>query len=134
MTTTNHDVSILVVDDDDSLRRTLALILKHKGYPIETAADGAEAVARVRECPFDMILMDIRMPVLNGVQALKQIMAIRPQAVVAMMTAYALEDLIQDALAEGAFALLTKPVEIEQVMDLIEQARQARQGKIVLTR
>ncbi|MBN1582859.1 MAG: response regulator [Anaerolineae bacterium] len=132
MTTAKRKTSILIVDDDDSLRRTMTLILTHKGYAVESALDGAQAVELVRAHPFDMVLMDIRMPVVNGVEALKQIRAIRPEAVVTMMTAYAVEDLIEDALAEGVFALLDKPVEIDQVIALIEQARQARQGALVL--
>lgn len=131
----NHipaQTTILIVDDDASLRRTLALIFQHKGYTVETADDGVQAVERVCARPFDMILMDIRMPVLDGVRALRQIKAIRPQAAVTMMTAYAVEDLIQDALAEGAFALLTKPIEIEQVIAFVEQSRQGQQGKLIM--
>lgn len=124
--------SILIVDDDANLRRTLALILQHKDYVVETAADGVQAVEWVRERPFDMVLMDIRMPVMDGVQALKQIKGIRPQTAVTMMTAYAIEDLIQDALDQGAFALLNKPVEIDQVIALVEQAWRSRQSKLIL--
>lgn len=123
---------VLIVDDDPSLRWTMSLILERKGYTVETAANGAEAVERVRERPYDIVLMDIRMPVLNGVQALKQIKALRPQTVVSMMTAYAIEDLIQDALDEGAFAILDKPVEIEQVVAHIERSMAARQSALIL--
>lgn len=132
MTPSDPDTSILIVDDDASLRRTMALILTHKGYNVETAINGAEAVERVRARPFDMILMDICMPVLNGVEALKQIRDIRPHAAVTMITAYALQDLIQDALTEGAFALLEKPVEIDRVVALTEQARQMQQSMLIL--
>jgi two-component system response regulator HydG len=124
--------SVLIVDDDQSLRWTMSLILEHKGYVVETAADGAEAVARVQERPFDIVLMDIRMPVMNGVQALKQIRVIRPQTVVVMMTAYAVEDLIQDALIEGAFAILDKPVEIEQIINIIGTSVKVRQSALIL--
>lgn len=132
MTHIPAQTSILIVDDDSSLRRTMAMIFERRGYVVETAADGAEAVERVRDRPFDMILMDIRMPVLDGVQALKQIKAMRPEAVVTMMTGFAIEDLLQDALAEGAFALLDKPVSIAEVIALIEQAQQIRQGALIL--
>ena len=124
--------TVLIVDDDPSLRWTMSLILERKGYVAETAADGAEAVARIRENPFDMVLMDIRMPVMNGVQALKQIKTIRPKTIVTMMTAYAVEDLIQDAMEEGAFAILNKPVEIEEVIALIERSLKARQSALIM--
>ncbi len=110
----------------------MSLILERKGYAVETAANGAEAVERVQERPYDIVLMDICMPVLNGVLALKQIKSIRPQTVVAMMTAYAVEDLIQDALVEGAFAILDKPVEIEQVIALIEKSMESRRSALIL--
>lgn len=132
MTPTSYKANILIVDDNDSLRRSMEMILRLKGYAVETAASGAEAIALVQARAFDMIFMDVRMPVLDGVQTLKQIKAIRPQAAVTMMTGYAVEDLIQDALAEGAFALLDKPVEIESFITLIEKARQAQQGQLIL--
>ncbi|MEJ5311347.1 MAG: response regulator [Anaerolineae bacterium] len=132
MTHIPAQTSILIVDDDTSLRRTMAMIFERRGYIVETAANGAEAVARVRDRPFDMVLMDIRMPVLDGVQALKQIKALRPDAVVTMMTGFAIEDLMADALAEGAFALLDKPVNIDEVIALIERAQQTRQGTLLL--
>jgi len=132
MTHIPAQTSILIVDDDTGLRRTMAMIFERRGYVVETAADGAEAVARVRDHPFDMVLMDVRMPVLDGVQALKQIKALRPEAVVTMMTGFAIEDLLRDALAEGAFALLDKPVSIDEVIALIEQAQQIRQGALIL--
>ena len=132
MTHIPAQTSILIVDDDTGLRRTMAMIFERRGYIVETAADGAEAVARVRDHPFDMVLMDVRMPVLDGVQALKQIKALRPEAVVTMMTGFAIEDLLRDALAEGAFALLDKPVSIDEVIALIEQAQQIRQGALIL--
>ncbi|MBN1935781.1 MAG: response regulator [Anaerolineae bacterium] len=132
MTHIPAQTSILIVDDDSGLRRTMAMIFERIGYAVETAADGAEAVERVRDRPFDMILMDVRMPVLDGVHALKQIKAIRPEAVVTMMTGFALEDLLQDALTEGAFALLDKPVSIDEVIVLIKQAQEIRQGGLIL--
>lgn len=132
MTHIPAQTSILIVDDDSGLRRTMAMIFERRGYVVEIAADGAEAVARVRDHPFDMVLMDVRMPVLDGVQALKQIRAMRPEAVVTMMTGFALEDLLQDALAEGAFALLDKPVNVDEVIALIEQAHRIQQGALIL--
>lgn len=123
---------VLIVDDDPSLRWTTSLILECEGYPTDTAANGAEAIERVQERPYDVVLMDLCMPVLNGVQALKQIKALRPQTVVVMMTAYAVEDLIQDALGEGAFAILDKPVDIEQIIAVIEESMAARQSALIL--
>ena len=124
--------SILIVDDNDSLCTTLSLILKRKGYAAATVKDGLEAIEKVRKNHFDMLLMDIKMPVMNGVETYRRIKEIRPESVVVMMTAYAVEDLIQEALEEGAFGVIYKPLDIEKVVALIERVRLDRQGAFIL--
>ena len=118
--------SILIVDDDISLCQTMTLILGRKGYAVATATDGPEAIARVKEKPFDMIFMDIKMPLMNGVETCRKIKKIKPEAVVMMMTAYAVEDLVQKALQEGAYGITYKPLDVERVIAVIEEARRAR--------
>ncbi|MBC8252862.1 MAG: response regulator [Ardenticatenia bacterium] len=120
--------SILVVDDDVSLCKTMSLILKHKSYAVATANDGREAIERVQQTPFDMIFLDIKMPHIDGVESYRRIKAIRPDAVVMMMTAYAVEDLAQQALEEGASGILYKPLHIDRVIAIIEK-RPSRAAK-----
>ena len=124
--------SILIVDDNVSLCKTMAMVLRRKGYTVVTAKDGSEAIERVNERPFDMIFMDIKMPLMNGVEVFKRIKKTRPEAVVVMMTAYSVEELVQEALQEGAYGILYKPLDIEQVIGLIESARQAKKGALVM--
>ncbi len=124
--------NILIVDDDPSMSRTTALVLGRKGYAVEVAEDGPTAIGKVQEAPFDLILMDIKMPLMNGVETYKRIKALRPQAAVIMMTAYSVEDLIQEALQEGACGVIYKPLDIERTVALIEQARGERKGALVL--
>ena len=124
--------SILIVDDNISLCRSLSLILGRKGYAVVTAKDGPEALTMVEEKPFDMIFMDIKMPIMNGVETYKRLRKIRPEAVVMMMTAYAVEALVQEALQEGAYGIIYKPLDIEKVVALIERARGTKQGALVL--
>ena len=124
--------SILIVDDNVSLCRTLSLVLGRQGYAVNTAKDGLEALARVKESPFDMILMDIKMPLMDGVETYRRIKKIRPKAVVMMMTAYAVEDLVQQALEEGAYGIVYKPLDIAKVVDVIEEARETEKGALVL--
>jgi DNA-binding NtrC family response regulator len=112
--------------------RTTALILERKGYAVTTAQDGREAIEKVQEQPFDMIFMDIKMPVINGVEAYRRIKEIRPEAVVMMMTAYAVEDLVQQALEEGAYGIVYKPLDIERVMAIIKEAKQREKGAFIL--
>jgi len=95
--------NILIVDDNPSMTRTTALVLGRKGYAVEVAEDGPTAIGKVQEAPFDVILMDIKMPLMNGVEAYRRIKEIRPKAAVIMMTAYAVGDLVQQALQEGAY-------------------------------
>jgi len=118
--------NILIVDDDDGLLKTLSFILKRKGYTVTTAKDGPEAIARVEEKPFDMIFMDIKMPLMDGVETYKRLKKIRPEAMVMMMTAYAVENLVQEALQEGAYGIIYKPLDIEKVIALIERARETK--------
>jgi two-component system response regulator HydG len=123
---------ILIVDDNVSLCRTMAFVLGRQGYAVNTAKDGLEAIERVKERPFDMILMDIKMPLMDGVETYRRIKKIRPEAVVMMMTAYAVEDLVQQALEEGAYGIVYKPLDIEKVVAIIEEAAEAKEGALVM--
>ena len=80
--------SVLVVDDNISLGRTMSFVLKRKGYEVITAKDGPEAIELVKERPFNIILMDIKMPILDGVETYRRIKKIRGDAIAIMMTAY----------------------------------------------
>ncbi len=112
--------SVLIVDDNESLCKTLSFILNRKGYATTTAHDGPDAIKLAEETPFDLTLMDIRMPLMNGVEAFKKIRRLRPKAAVVMMTAYSVEELVQEALEEGAFGIIYKPLDTEKIVTLIE--------------
>src|SRR3990167_2518865 len=100
---TNNMLKILIVDDSKEFCTSLADILEAKGYEVESENSGEAAIAKVKEKSFDVILMDIKMPVMNGVEAFKKIKKISPRTAVIMVTAYSLENLINEALREGAF-------------------------------
>jgi DNA-binding NtrC family response regulator len=114
-------IRILVVDDNEDLLTTFTRILKRKGFYVETAADGLSAVDRYLRGDFDVTLMDIIMPGLNGVEAFRLIREIDPGASVILMTGYSDEDLIQLAINEGAQCVLHKPVRIDKMVDTIVQ-------------
>ncbi len=118
--------SVLIVDDNESLCETLSFILNRKGYATTTAHDGPDAIKQTEETPFDLTLMDIRMPLMNGVDALKKIRRLRPKAAVVMMTGYSVEELVKEALEEGAFGIIYKPLDIDRIISLIEEARASR--------
>jgi len=115
-------LKILVVDDEQSHRIMLRAVLNAEGYLVTEAADGTEAVAAVGKTAFDIILLDIRMTKMDGLEALGEIRKIGPQVPVLIMTAYASVKTAVEALKAGAFDYLTKPLDIEELKILIEKA------------
>ncbi len=118
----NDQLAILVVDDNEDLLETFSLILKRRGFHVETAGDGVAAVDRYKEHAFDVTLMDIVMPEMNGVEAFRKIREMDPEASVILMTAYSEEELIQIAKNEGARKVINKPIRIDQLIDMIKEA------------
>jgi two-component system response regulator HydG len=123
---------ILIVDDDESMNKTMSLVLKRKGYDVAISYNGPDAIEKVRSQPFDIIFMDIKMPVMDGVETFEKIREIRPDAVVMMMTAYAVEDLIQKALREGAYGIIYKPLDIEKIVAAIEDVKKKNEGMLIM--
>ncbi len=125
--------SVLIVDDNISLAKTLSLILIQKGFDATTANSGSEALELVSsKQDIDVVLMDIKMPIMNGVETFKKMKETIPNATVIMMTAYAVEDLIQEAIREGAYGVIHKPIDIEDSIRLIEDAKEKRDGAFIL--
>jgi len=114
-------LKILVVDDNVEFCQNVVDILELKGYEAVAAYDGYKALEMVKQDGFDLVLMDIRMPVMDGVETFKKLKEIAPGTTVIMITAYAVEDLIREALREGAFASLKKPLDFDELFNLIEQ-------------
>ena len=115
--------SILIVDNDVNFTTATVDLFNEKGFHCMGVYSGREAIDKVREMAFDVILLDMKMPVMNGVETYREIKKIRPRTVVILVTAYRVEELIQDALEEGAYAVLKKPLDIDRVVAMIEQSR-----------
>lgn len=113
-------LKILIVDDEDSLRLSLASILELEGYDVKSAEDGFKAIELAKQESFDIMFSDIRMPGISGTETYKEIKKIRPNIIGVMMTAYAMNDLIVEALNSGAYACLSKPFEIDVVLSTIK--------------
>lgn len=116
------DSKILVVDDDISHRQMLDAVLSAEGYEVHQAEDGQIAVDLVEKQFYDLILMDIRMKDLDGIEAQKKIKYISPGVIVIMMTAYASVNTAVEALKSGASDYLTKPIDIDELKILIKKA------------
>ncbi len=114
--------TILIVDDNEDLLQTFAMILKRRGFYVETAGDGTSAVDKFKEQTFDVTLMDIVMPEMNGVEASKKIKEMQPDTPVILMTAYSDEELIQIAREEGVRQIIQKPIRIDQLIEIITEA------------
>jgi len=112
-------MKILIADDEEGLRLSMAGILELEGHCVVTAADGFEAIDKAKQETFDIIFLDIKMPGINGVETYKEIKKILPRAVAVMITAFAINDLIREALHEGAFACITKPFEMDTIFSII---------------
>ena len=121
---------ILVVDDNISLGKSMALVLKRNGYDVTIAIDGLEAIDRVRERHFDVTFMDIKLPIMDGVEAYRRIKQIRPDPVVIMMTAYSVENLIDEALKEGAYSVLYKPLDMDKVLRMLGEILERKQEEL----
>ena len=112
---------ILIVDDNEEFCSNLVDILELKGYEALAAYDGLNALEMVKQDGFGLMLIDIRMPVMDGVKTFKKLKQIAPHMPVIMITAYAVENLIREALEEGAFDSLKKPLDFDELFRLIEQ-------------
>ena len=116
---------VLVVDDDADIRTNISDIFSDLGYDVTTAAEGASALQCVRESDFDVVLLDYKMPGIDGATLYREIKAIRPSIAAIMVTAYAGSDGVQRAVETGTWDVLQKPVNIPELLSKVEQATQA---------
>jgi len=114
--------TILVVDDDNAHRTMLYTLMSGWGYDVTEADDGATAIEKVREQSYDLVLMDVRMVKVSGLEALEQIKSFNPAIPVIIMTAYSSVDTAVDALKQGAHDYLTKPLDFDKLKITIARA------------
>ncbi|MGR3302036.1 MAG: response regulator [Candidatus Scalindua sp.] len=118
----NTKKKILIVDDNVDFCTNIKEIIELEGYDTEAVYDSSEVLEAVKGNGFDLILMDIRMPGMDGVETFKKIKQISPETPVIMMTAYAEEERIKTALREGAFGAYQKPLDYERLFSSIKMA------------
>jgi len=120
---------ILVVDDDESLRRITQLQLQEAGYAVITASDGAEALRRIAEDRPALVITDLKMPGMSGLELLKTLRGDYPELPVVMITAHGTVQTAVAAMKEGAFDYITKPIDYEELVLVVDRALE-RQGLI----
>ena len=118
--------TVLIVDDEKNIRSHLATYVRGLGHRAETAADGAEALAVLERLDVDVVLSDVRMAGMDGVELLREMRRRRPDAVVVLMTAYATVRGAVEAMREGAYDYLVKPFELDEVGLLLERILEVR--------
>ena len=118
--------SVLVIDDEPKVCRLLERTLRSDALAVESCVDPDVGLQRLREQPFDIVITDLRMPGMDGLEVLRRARAIRPLCEVVLMTAHATVATAREALKQGAVDYITKPFSIDDEMTFC--------GRIVVTR
>lgn len=124
MTMNEQQPSVLVVDDDPDTCQNLADILQDCGYEVDTALNGEAALELVRRNPYDVALLDLKMPGMDGLTLYREIRKLRAGTVAMIVTGYASSGTAQEALQAGAWQVLSKPVDFPQLLPLLDEAVQ----------
>lgn len=113
------DRSVLIVDDEKNIRLTLSMALEKLDILVDTAADGEEALRKLAERSYALVLLDLRMPGIDGMEVLKRVPEIRPEVKVVIITSYGSIEAAVEAMKLGAVDFLQKPFNAEDVRDLV---------------
>ena len=128
---------ILVIDDEQSMRDFLSIMLKKEGYDVVAAEAGADALKAVQTEIFDLVISDVKMPGLDGIDVLRTVKELSPETVVIMITAYASAETAVEAMKLGAYDYITKPFKVDEIKLIIQKAlekRHLRKENILLKR
>jgi two-component system, NtrC family, nitrogen regulation response regulator GlnG len=120
------DGRILIADDEDSLRWVLEKGFRGAGYQVTAVKDGTAAFAQIETGPFDLILLDVRMPGMDGLTLLKRTRELRPDAQIVIMTAHGTMETAIQAMQQGAYDYLAKPFDLDEALLLAERAMTAQ--------
>jgi two-component system nitrogen regulation response regulator NtrX len=113
---------ILIVDDDKSIRKTLRDILEFEKYEIDEAADGLECIVKIKQSSFDIIIMDVKMPRMDGMEAIEKIQNISPDTPVVMISGHGNIDTAVEAVKKGAFDFIQKPPDLNRLLITLRNA------------
>ena len=114
-------IKILIIDDEDIMRNCLCDVLTDDGYSVEVAREGIQGITLFENNPSDIVILDIKMPGLSGVEVLKIIKGNKNSTQVVMMTGYATVQTAVECMKLGAFDYLTKPFDMNQIREVIRQ-------------
>lgn len=118
-------MKILVVDDDPIIRKLLLEVLTNDGHQVTVAKNGLEGLNLAGRQPFQLVFMDVHMPIMNGLETLIKIRQLFPQMAVAMMDSYP-DQLVREAESRGALTCVHKPFELEEIRKIIQQVENTK--------
>lgn len=113
---------ILIVDDETPIRRTLRDILEFEGYEVDEAVDGLECVAKVQKEKYDVVITDIKMPKMDGIEALERLQILSPETPVIMVSGHGTIDTAVEAVKKGAFDFISKPPDLNRMLITVRNA------------
>ncbi len=125
--------SILIVDDDPSIRKVLEAILEEKGYKVDTAETGNQAIQKSNTKFYNLALLDVRLPDMEGTELLTQMKQTTPPMIKIMVTGYPSLQNAVDALNKGANAFIIKPLNIDQALAIIEKLLEKQKESLTMT-
>ncbi|NTV43086.1 MAG: sigma-54-dependent Fis family transcriptional regulator [Syntrophobacteraceae bacterium] len=125
---------ILVVDDDPGMQAALQEVLKKRGYEGDSAFSAEEALQKVARGSYDLILLDVRLPGISGIEAIPQIMSHGDQGDIIMMTAHGSQEMALEAIGKGAYDYFTKPFNLKEMDIVIKRAIERRRLKVEVER
>jgi len=117
----NSVVRILIIEDDEEMRSLLEDVLGEEGFKTESVSNGSEGLRKVTKEPFDLILTDIRMPGLTGLDILPAIKRLQPEASVIVITAFGNEEIHRRSVEKGAAGYLEKPIHMDKLKTLVHE-------------
>ena len=123
------NMRLLVVDDEPIVGKRLKQVFGKIGFEIETYTDSAVALAAIAEKPFDIVVTDLKMEGIDGIEVLKRVRAMNPKTRVIIITGYASPDTAELAQQEGVFAFLAKPFRLDELKQVIYRAMETDRAK-----
>ena len=117
-----EDINVLIVDDEKNLTLAMRRLLSAEGYRAEVAASGELALEAIKELSFDVVLLDVNMPGMNGLETFKKLKKLSPKSNVVMITGYGktLKALVEEAQELGVHSVIDKPFKINQITEAIQ--------------
>lgn len=118
-----QELKILIVDDESAIRDLFSDLLTHEGYQVTKADSGEEAIKKLKQSPHHIVFIDMRMPGMNGLQTFLALKETDPKIVGVIVTGYAVNPMVREALSKEAFCCIYKPFDIDEILEVIKNIR-----------